>query len=363
MTRAKNKRRSGWLKKWMVWLNVVFVSLLLLTYLTPHVSASSWGWLSMLALAYPFILFINGLFATGWIFFRSGYAILSIIALFAGIPHHMRYIKLYTHSDKAICQESIRLMTYNLKGMSMIPSTEEKNINEKIDSLYAAINQLNDLPDILCLQEVSSGKEIAARFDMDYVIHAPKSSLWLLSRYPITAHGDIEGEEISPSAMWADITTPQGTLRVYNMHLVSNRVTQTTEDLIQNMDIKKENTWSNIRFIMRRYRHTTQLRAIEAEKVRDHVLQSPHPAVLAGDGNDPPMSNVYHLLSKGLHDSFEERGKGLSTTYASKLPLLRIDYFFSTAEVIFKDHHTYPLHFSDHYPVSTGVCLNKSTGS
>ena len=347
----------------MIWLNVVFVFLLFLTYLTPHVRASSWGWLPVLALAYPFIMFINGLFATGWIFFRSGYAILSIIALFGGIPQHMRYIKLYTHSEKSICEESIRIMSYNLRGMSMIPSKEEKNISEKIDSLHAAISHLNDLPDILCLQEVSRGKEIAARFGMAYVVHAPKSSLWLLSRFPVTAHGEIEGEEISPSAMWADITTPQGTLRVYNMHLVSNRVTQTTEDLIQDMDLKNENTWSNIRFIMRRYRHTTQKRAIEAEKVREHIVQSPFPAVLAGDGNDPPMSNVYHLLSKGLYDSFEERGKGLSTTYASKLPLLRIDYFFCTPEVAFIDHQTYPLLFSDHYPVSVGVCLNKSPGS
>lgn len=345
-------------------MNCGFAVLLLLTYVTPYVRAETWGWFSLLALAYPFTLFVNGLFAMGWIFFRSWYAILSIIAILAGFSNHIRYIKLFTGNPKeAACAESIRLMSYNLKGMSMIPAKSEKDIAGKIDSLYKAIGDLQEFPDILCLQEVSNGKAIAERFGMGHVLHAPRSSLWMLSRFPVIANGQIEGEESSPSAMWADIKTPQGMIRVYNMHLVSNRVTNTTEELIQDMDLKNENTWNSIRFIIGRYRHTTALRAIEAEKVQAHVLQSPYPAVLAGDGNDPPLSNVYHLLSKGLKDSFVDRGTGLSTTYASQLPLLRIDYLLGTQQINFKDHQTYRLNFSDHYPVTAGICVNKPPGT
>lgn len=345
-------------------MNGVFVVLLLLTYITPYVRADVWGWLSLLALAYPFIMFVNGLFALGWIFFRSWLAVLSIIIIMVGYPNHIHYIKLFsTHPKEEDCTESIRLMSYNLKGMSMIPAKSEKDIGGKIDSLYKAIGDLNEFPDILCLQEVSNGKEIAERFGMGHVLHAAKSSLWMLSRFPVIANGEIEGEEISPSAMWADLKTPQGIIRVYNMHLVSNRVTNTTEELIQDMDLKKENTWNNIRFILGRYRHTTKLRAIEAQSVQDHVIHSPYPAVLAGDGNDPPLSNVYHLLSKDLKDSFVDRGTGLSTTYASQLPLLRIDYLLGTSQISFKDHHTYRLNFSDHYPITAGICINKASGS
>jgi endonuclease/exonuclease/phosphatase family metal-dependent hydrolase len=364
MTRAKNRRKSSWLKKWIVWINSIFVLLLLLTYITPYVRVEAWGWLSLLALAYPFIMFVNGLFALGWIFFRSWLAILSIVAILAGFSNHIRYIKLFSAPLKeAECPESIRLMSYNLRGMSMIPSKSEKDVSGKIDSLYKAIGDLREFPDILCLQEVSNGKEIADRFGMGHALHASKSSLWMLSRFPVIANGEIEGEETSPSAMWADLKTPQGIIRVYNMHLVSNRVTNTTEELIQDMDLKNENTWNNIRFIVRRYRHTTRLRAIEARKVQDHVMNSPYPAILAGDGNDPPLSNVYHLLSKDLKDSFVDRGTGLSTTYASQLPLLRIDYLLGTSQIIFKDHHTYHLNFSDHYPITAGICINKAAGS
>lgn len=364
MTRAKNRQKSSWLKKWIFWTNCGFAVLLLLTYVTPHIKAEVWGWLSLLALAYPFTLFVNGLFAMGWIFFRSWYAILSIIAILAGSLNHIRYIKIFSGQPAEVaCAESVRLMSYNLRGMSMIPAKSEMDIAGKIDSLYKAIGDLKEFPDILCLQEVSNGKEIAKRFGMGHVIHASKSSLWMLSRFPVIANGEIEGEETSPSAMWADIKTPQGIIRVYNMHLVSNRVTNTTEELIQDMDLKNENTWNNIRFIIGRYRHTTALRAIEAEKVQAHVIQSPYPAVLAGDGNDPPLSNVYHLLSKDLKDSFVDRGRGLSTTYASRLPLLRIDYLLGTSQISFKDHQTYQLNFSDHYPITAGICINKAAGS
>ena len=218
-------------------------------------------------------------------------------------------------------------------------------------------------PDILCLQEAAKGELIAKRFGMNHSLHAPKSSLWILSRYPVLKHGELEGEETSPSCMWADLKTPQGTLRVYNMHLVSNRVTNTTEELIQDMDLKNENTWQNIRFIVSRYKQTTKLRAIEAQTLRDHLSKSPYPSVIAGDVNDTPLSHTYHILADDLKDSFKERGYGLSTTYESKLPLLRIDYLLGTPSIYFKDHYTHHIRYSDHYPVSTGICLQAQAGS
>ncbi len=364
MTQAKNKTKSGLLKKWVLWTNFSFILLLLLTYLTPYVSVEKWGWLSLLALTYPFVMLINGLFGLGWIFFRSGYAAFSILAILSGTGQHMRYVKLFSNRGKQTpCEESIRLMSYNMRGLSMVPVKKGTGIEGKIDSLFHALNDLEEFPDILCLQEAARGDLISQRFGLEHSLHAAKSSLWLLSRYPIIKHGELDGEETSPSCMWADIKTPQGMLRVYNMHLVSNRVTNTTEELIQDMDLKNENTWSNIRFIVSRYKNTTMKRAIEARTLRNHLDQSPYPAIIAGDGNDTPLSNTFHLLAENMKDSFKERGSGLSTTYESKLPLLRIDYLLGTANVVFKDHFTHHLNYSDHYPVSTGICIQPATGS
>ena len=259
MTRAKSKSGAGRFKKLMLALNLFVILLLALTYVTPYIAVEKWRWFSLFALAYPFTLLANVLFAIGWTFFRSWYALLSLIAILFGIGFHLRYIQIFPSGKKiADCEESIRILTYNMRGMAMVPVKKDAGINVKIDSVYSALTDLNELPDIICLQEAYKGDVIARRFGLDHAIHGPKSSLWLLSRYPILKHGHLEGAEESPSAMWADIKTPQGTLRVYNMHLVSNRVTNTTEELIQEMDLQNENTWNNIKFIVYRYRYTSQ---------------------------------------------------------------------------------------------------------
>lgn len=364
MTRAKNKtRQSGW-KKLILLINLFAIFFLALTYATPHISVERWGWLSLLSLAYPFTLLANVLFASGWIFFRSWYALLSIIAILAGLSHHQRYIQFFPGGNKkAECEESIRILSYNLKGLTMVPVKGDANYSIRVDSLYNALTDLKEIPDIICLQEAHKGDLIGKRFGLKYSIHGPKSSLWLASRFPILKHGYLDGAAESPSAIWADIETPQGTLRVYNMHLVSNRVTNTAEELIHDMDLKNENTWNKIKFIMGRYRFTTQKRALEALAIRKHMSSCKFPTIIAGDGNDPPVSHTYKVLKEGLQDSFVEKGFGVSTTYESKLPLLRIDYLLATNEILFKDHATYHISYSDHYPVSAGICLTSRSGS
>lgn len=364
MTRASNKPRSGWLKRWILALNILLVIFLGLTYATPFVSVESWGWLSLLALTYPFMLLGNGLMVLGWTIVRSHLAWLSASIILLGLPFHVRYVKLFSFQDSGPeCRESIRLVSYNMRGLSLVPVNKNAGVEGKIDSLYEALSELGEIPDILCLQEANNGERIARKFGLDHSLHAPKSTLWLLSRYPVIRQGVLDGEEINPSCMWADLKTPQGTLRVYNMHLVSNRITNTAEELINDMDLQNENTWSNIRFILSRYHRTTRKRAREAMAIRLHMDECPHPAVIAGDGNDTPLSHTYHLLSNDLRDSFRQAGSGRSTTYASKLPLLRIDYILGSRDIWFKDHETHHISYSDHYPVGVGICILPASGS
>ena len=360
MTRAKSKRRPGVVKKWVLGINLFFILLQLLTYITPYIKVDTWGWLSLLALTYPFVLLINFTFAVAWVLTGNWYSVFSFAALLIGFGHHMRYVKLFSIPDRhANCETTIQVMTYNMRGMSMIPVPKGSGAEARVERLYDALHDMNEMPDILCLQEGSRGELIAQKFGLAHSIRAPKSTLWILSKYPILAHGQLDGEENNPSALWADLKTPLGTLRVYNIHLVSNRVTNTTAELIQDMDFQSESTWSNIRFIVSRYKTTTKKRAKEALALRSHMRKCKFPVLIAGDGNDTPLSNTYHVLGKGMKDSFKQRGYGLSTTYESKLPLLRIDYFFGSKEIIFQDHRTHHLSYSDHYPVSTGICIGK----
>jgi endonuclease/exonuclease/phosphatase family metal-dependent hydrolase len=289
--------------------------------------------------------------------------VFSILAMLAGISVHGRYFKLFSLPGKTACAESIRVLSYNLRGMSMIPVEKGASVERRVESLYNAMNEAKEFPDIFCIQEGSKGDYIGNQFGLKHVIHGTKSTLWILSRFPIVKQGELQGEESNPFCIWADVKTNDGILRVYNMHLMSNRVTNTTEELIQDMDFQKENTWNSIRFIMSRYRYTTKKRAKEAGILHDHMKQCPYPAIIAGDGNDTPISHTYHVLTEGLSDSFRERGAGFSTTYDSTLPLLRIDYILGTSQIQFKDHITHHMSYSDHYPVSSGICISAKRGS
>src|SRR5688572_12765739 len=104
MTRAKSNARSGRLKKLALLLNLVFIFILALTYATPMIAVERWGWFSLFALTYPFVLLANTLFAVGWFFFRSWYAMLSITAILLGFSHHQRYIQLLPKGKSSPCE-------------------------------------------------------------------------------------------------------------------------------------------------------------------------------------------------------------------------------------------------------------------
>ncbi|HXR80257.1 MAG TPA: hypothetical protein VN763_05040, partial [Saprospiraceae bacterium] len=272
MTRAKSKSKAGVLIKWILALNLFFIFLLGLTYATPYFTVEKWGWLTLLALTYPFIMLMNGCFAAAWIIAHKWYAAFSIVAILSGLSVHARYFKLFSFpSDTPECSESIRILSYNMRGLAMVPVEKGASTERKIESLYTALSDVKEYPEIFSIQEGTKGDYIGKKFGLTHVIHGSKSTLWILSKFPIIGQGELEGKEKNPYCIWADIKTDDGILRVYNMHLMSNRVTNTAEELIQDMDFQKENTWNSIRFIMSRYKYTTRSRAKEATTLREHI--------------------------------------------------------------------------------------------
>ena len=90
--------------------------------------------------------------------------------------------------------------------------------------------------------------------------------------------------------------------------------------------------------------------------ILNHISQSPHPVILAGDFNDTPQSFMYNKIkNSGFCDAFQQAGHGLGTTYAGYVPLLRIDYNFAQKNYFrVLKHEVIDARMSDHYPqVST----------
>lgn len=53
------------------------------------------------------------------------------------------------------------------------------------------------------------------------------------------------------------------------------------------------------------------------------------------------------------NDAYRERGYGIGTTYAGRIPLLRIDYVFADPQLNVSSFEIIKDHFSDHYAVAT----------
>ena len=91
--------------------------------------------------------------------------------------------------------------------------------------------------DILCFQEWYEPTN--ARPIKDSIMQHYKSTLkqnpnpWpIFSRYPILNQGEIRSKAIGNGVTWADILYQKDTIRIYNVHLVSNRISNQTEALM-----------------------------------------------------------------------------------------------------------------------------------
>lgn len=223
---------------------------------------------------------------------------------------------------------------------------------DKLADDYARFLSQHGAPDILCTQE-TRGKfypVLAEKMGYGHKFNLKKGTV-ILSKYPMEAGGDIPFGKTRNSTLWVDIRVQGQLLRVYNVHLQSNKVTNDAEKVVEEGELNEEKTWLDIGRVLGKVGRATAQRTEQAERLRAHVEACPHPAILCGDLNDTPNSYVYRLLSNGLHDTFSDKGLGLGTTYGGVLPFLRIDYILTD-----KALHTYTCRhvrgpFSDHFPV------------
>jgi endonuclease/exonuclease/phosphatase family metal-dependent hydrolase len=226
---------------------------------------------------------------------------------------------------------------------------------EEMAEQYARFLREHGQPDIICTQETQGafypllGKQLG--YDQRFNL---KKGTVILSRFPIVAGGDIPFGRTGNSTLWADIKLPSGeVVRVYNVHLQSNKVTTDATRIIdgqQDLDA--------IGKVMDKVGDATSTRTEQAQRLREHLLSAKHPVIVCGDFNDTPNSYVYRTVSRGLSDSFKESGQGLGHTFAGAIPFLRIDYilsdpgFKSIACEVIRERR-----WSDHYPVITKLSI------
>lgn len=365
---AKPKRKFRF--RLILWINLIFIFLLLLTYLSPLVPPQIFWPISVFGLAYPILFLINSLFIIFWLLLLNKNLFYSLLAILIGFSTLNKHFRLKGTDEQPI-EQGIKLLSFNVKNLS---NNNEKNADIKIRS--AIQNYLADEDaQIVCLQEfqnyptkgINTTKEFQIRLKMPYYAetrYEPKSKLkfvdlmLIYSKYPIVKQEELRFNE-KCYALIADIVYQKDTIRLFNLHLESNHFAKNEYEIFNSPEATlNEETSDQVLTLLDKLSRFSKIRNIQVNRIHELIRKSPHPVLICGDFNDTPASYAYHKLAENKQDAFVEKGKGYGNTYNGKLPPMRIDYIL--CDTVFRVHQFQigKIDLSDHYPVMSLLSLS-----
>ena len=345
-------------------INFLLIGFTLLAYLAPFISPGKF-WLPPFAgLAYPFLLMANLLFVIFWLVVSPRISLISLATIIVGFSLFFRHFQFhYPDEFNKNAPEVIHVTTHNVRNFEIWGkySVPDYTAYDRMLDQYRS-----DSADILCLQEAviahdrtgnlaeKTGKNLGypAMAKATYIAGGTNGLLMYFRGTKLNS-GIIthSGRTI---AVYADVELAQGTFRIYNVHLQSNRIGG-EEYVMERLgpEAYRDSLFlKGSRTIARKIRTAGRIRAQQAELIREHIAGSPHPVIVCGDLNDTPASYTYAKVRKGLADTFVKAGRGFGRTYRGKFPSYRIDYIFASPTFKVNAHNVQRKELGDHNPVS-----------
>ena len=362
--------------KLILYINILFAVILLLSYSAPFISPDALLFPAFLGLAYPYLLLINLVFLAYWIIRFRKELLISLIAILIGWGHLMNFLPLNFSSENTTeslpKERSVSIMSYNVRLFDHYQWTKKEN---SASGMFGLINE-ND-PDILCLQEFYTRNRIGYRetdvrralkdypyYSVYYTVKSsPNSGVGIatFSKFPIVKTSRIPFDNTVNQAVYTDIATGDDTLRVFNIHLQSIRFGQRNYSFIDSLSIKyPNNQLEEVKDIGMRLKEAFVRRAEQSKIIHNYIEDAPYPVIVAGDFNDTPISFSYRKIKKGLLDAFREVGRGFGNTYAGELPSYRIDFILYSKGLEADSFQRIKSNFSDHYPIISNLSWNSS---
>lgn len=366
----------------LLYFNLLLVALLLLSYLSVHVSPAKFWPAAFLGLAYPYLLFFNLMFCLFWLYFRKRAFLISLLAMILGwhfITNHFQvHLKSGSRKGAVVAagrpgrqqNHQLKVMSFNIRAFNLYNWTRDRT---SLDRIIDFIRKED--PDLICLQEFYVGSRdstglqyIVDRLDRTPYRHVHYTSgghaanaygIVTFSAYPIINRGYISFEHTLNISIYTDIVFREDTVRIYNNHLQSIHLKDRKYVYLDSLRLRdNEKQVEELMDISHRLRDAFVKRSLQAVEIARHLNQDPYPVILCGDFNDTPSSYTYYKIRDGMSDAFVEAGSGFGNTYAGKFPSFRIDYILHAPEldaVYFKRIRT-PL--SDHYPIIAGLRID-----
>jgi len=357
-------------KKILLIVNVFIAGLLLISYFSAFVSPATAWLFAFLALAYPFLLFLNIFFVLWWIGFRKWYFLISLFCVLLGWHGLKSTFQInFKNPSEQEEQTSIRLLTYNVRLFNYYQWTKDTMAWQRIVDYVRDMN-----PDVVCFQEfitlphtkhdLRNLKKNMEKLSYSHVYYTDQIpdrinfGVATFSKYPIVNKKMIDFRESLNGSISSDIIIHDDTIRIINCHLQSLRLRKDYNYLLDSLIFNySDKQLDELKDISVRMRQAYILRADQVNILSREILSSPHPVIVCGDFNDTPVSYAYRTLSKGMKDAFIESGSGAGTTFRGNFPYVRIDYVLYSTGFTSLYYNTEKVDWSDHYPVVTRFML------
>ena len=340
-------------------LNIGIAILTVIAYLAPFVSPEKFWLPGFAGYAIPFFMGLNFVFLMLWIIRSSMRLLVPLLTIMLGLGNIKASYSL--SEEPPPVQHPFSVMTYNVNCFNPHPreGPKDRDAFEKITG-----GLIKENAEVLCLQEYCSYPTIK-RFDTKskllasgykHLFYQTRSEdekfetagLAIFTRLPSAQSGAVKMPTREVIAIYMDLVVFTDTIRVYNTHLHSMGLIN-DQEVEQGGPVKKFISSMITGF---------QAKAAEAAVLKDHLLQSPHPVILAGDFNETPYSYVYRSFKKHFNNSFEIAGRGFGVTYNGKIPFLRIDHQFADKKFRILHHRVVKdMNISDHFPVMVDYTL------
>ena len=285
--------------------------------------------------------------------------LIPVIALIPTLFLADRFVK-FGREEQAVSGKPVKVLTYNVGRYSA--GGRRVTANESVSNIRRLLAEQD--ADIVCLQEFAVPDTTAmSTYLPEYPYRAKhlfKGNRYFgnltLSRYPIRHVESLTFPDSRNLSLVTDIDIAGQSVRVYNCHLESYSISFTA--LVKRL-FRKSHFTDEMAQVHGKMREATRRRSSQVDALLSSEAASPYPNLVCGDFNDTPISYTYHRLIQTKKDSFAEAGTGFGATYSVLWPMLRVDYILLPQDYVADRHETLRVPWSDHYPVTTLIYLDK----
>ena len=298
----------------------------------------------ILSLITPVLCLLNFVFAVYW-FLRFKWPFLLFLIAFA--MSFEAWQLLYQFKSKGIItSKGLTVMSFNVRSFNRFDWLEFDKIPFLIANFIETTN-----PDVVCFQEYA--QDLAPKFpDYPYKIFKPYISngtigSCIMSKYPIVNSKLITFKGSSNGGMQGDLVWNKDTLRLYNLHFESLKIS--SKDTMLSSNYSKQ-----FRSKVKRIFEIQKRQVLKFNKLSE---LNRFPEIICTDLNNNVFSESYKNLTLNRLDTFKEKGEGFGSTYQFSYFPLRIDYIFTSSNIDVLDYITHQVELSDHMPISVNLQL------